>query len=299
MANVDPRIEPAAGQNAPGDIGPVTDGLVDQLTAIAWQAAAAILKVDPAASDHHLKSDKSPVCRADILAEAAIVDGLSRVLPGLPIVSEEAVACPRPAALGTTFALIDPLDGTREFLAGRPEFTVNLAIVVDSVPVVGVVAAPAQRTIWRGVVGQCAERLTVLPLEGGAHKVCENIRISTRRWPSAGVVVAVSRSHFDDRTAAFLSHFVIAQRIDCGSSVKFCRIAEGAADLYPRLAPICEWDIAAGHAVLAAAGGTVVDPEGSRIVYGGESNAFRLRGCIALGDPSAVSRIAETGRHLA
>lgn len=291
--SVDRGAEPRAERGLPFGVDSVTAAQLDELTAITWQAATAILKVDPAAAGGRLKSDRSPVCAADMVAEAAIIDGLSRLLPGLQIVSEEAIARPRPAALGDVFALVDPLDGTREFLAGRPEFTVNLAIIIRGMAAIGLIAAPAQRTIWRGVVGRRAERLHVSP-EGNLPEIGDVVGISTRPWPAAGIVAAVSRSHFDDRSGAFLSRFVIADRIDCGSSLKFCRIAEGSADLYPRLAPICEWDIAAGHAVVAAAGGMVVAADGGTIVYGGGDDSFRLGGCIAFGDRSFMSEIVRS-----
>jgi 3'(2'), 5'-bisphosphate nucleotidase len=136
----------------------------------------------------------------------------------------------------------------------------------------------------------------VLPSEAGEYRASETLRIASRPWPAAGIAVAVSRSHFDEATAGFLSRFAISDRVDCGSSLKFCRIAEGSADLYPRLAPICEWDIAAGHAIVAAAGGTVVAPDGARLVYGSGRDKFRIGGCIAVGDPSALWRIVEARR---
>jgi len=282
--SADPRFQP--------DLGSLAETLLDDLTAITWRAAAAILQVDPAAADRRLKSDRSPVCAADVVAEAVIVDGLARLLPRLPIVSEEAVAAPRPAAIGNAFALVDPLDGTREFLVGRPEFTVNLAIVVDGTPTVGLVAAPALHTIWRGVAGKRAERLR-LPPGGGLAEVRDVARIATRPLPANGIVAAVSRSHFDERTEAFLSRFAIADRIVSGSSLKFCRIAEGVADLYPRLAPIREWDIAAGHAVLAAAGGIVMAPDGTSLTYGQARAGFRLEGFVACGDRSAARKFVD------
>lgn len=273
---------------------PVTGTQVDALTSIAWRAAAAILTLDPAACGSRLKSDHSPVCRADMVAQQTILDGLSQLLPGLPVVSEEAAA--RAPTLGDVFALVDPVDGTREFLAGLPEYTVNIAIIVRRQPVVGVIAAPALGTLWRGVVGRGAERLQVSS-DGRPAKPADAVPISTRRWPAEGVVVAVSRSHFEGRTAEFLSRFVVKARMDCGSSLKFCRVAEGEADLYPRLAPICEWDIAAGHAVLAAAGGKVVTPDGDAIAYGDIRNNFRLKGFVAFGDPSASADIFESVPH--
>jgi 3'(2'), 5'-bisphosphate nucleotidase len=256
------------------------------LTAVVWQAAAAIAAIDPSRVPSRLKADHTPVSSADVAAERALIEGLGRLAPGLPIVSEEGGTSPGADLGPASFALIDPLDGTREFLAGRPEFTVNLAIVVRGVPVIGIIAAPALHGLWRGVVGRGANYLHG---PSGTNVV----EIRTRPRPPAGLIAAVSRSHFDPRTAAFLSHFTLADRIVCGSSLKFCALADGRADLYPRLAPICEWDIAAGHAILAAAGGTAVTPEGEALPYGRARAGFRLDGFVACADPSAMPAIRE------
>jgi 3'(2'), 5'-bisphosphate nucleotidase len=293
--SADSYVQPGADDCSSFEVDPLMAARIDELTAITWEAATAILNVDPAVAACRFKADRSPVCTADVNGQAAIVNGLSRLLPQLQVVSEEALHA-HPVALRDAFALVDPLDGTREFLAGRPEFTVNLAIVLRGRPVIGVIAAPALRTIWRGIVGRHAERLYV-SAEAKAPEISNAVRIVTRPWPLAGAVVAVSRSHLDDRTAAFLSRFAIASRIDSGSSLKLCHVAEGSADLYPRLAPICEWDIAAGHAIVAAAGGLVISPDGDRITYGGSTSAFCLRGCIAFGDPSVASRIVTAIPH--
>ncbi len=166
----------------------------------------------------------------------------------------------------------NPLDGTREFVAGRNEFTVNLALVTNGTPLLGIVGAPALGVIWRGLVGRGAERLTI-----DANKVTVAQPIHTRRHPKRGEpwIVAVSRSHGDIRTEAFIDARPGAIRKTLGSAVKFGFIAEGGADIYPRLAPTSEWDIAAGHAVVTAAGGKVTDG------HGGEE-------FIAWGDPEAV-----------
>ena len=139
--------------------------------------------------------------------------------------------------------LVDPLDGTREFLAGRDEFTVNIAIVFDGSPRIGLIAAPALGLVWRGVVGRGAERLRLAP--GAEPELASEIRaVRTRPHPAAGFVATVSRSHFDERTDAFLQQLPIAAQVSCGSSLKFCRIAEGSVDLYARLAQTCELDAA-------------------------------------------------------
>jgi 3'(2'), 5'-bisphosphate nucleotidase len=263
---------------------------LEDLTAIVRQAAAAILAVDPAAAHAQLKTDRTPVCHADLLAHSVLVEGVARLMPALPIVSEEARGLPH-TRHDDSFALIDPLDGTREFLAGRPEFTVNLAIVIRGVPVIGIVAAPALDSLWRGIVGRGAEFLP-----GSARPGAGIVAIKTRPRPAAGLTAAVSRSHFEEATARFLSHVPVAGRIVAGSSLKFCRLAEGQADLYPRLAPICEWDVAAGHAILTAAGGIMVTPEGGSVAYGRSNNEFRLDGFIACGDATTVPAMIEAVR---
>jgi 3'(2'), 5'-bisphosphate nucleotidase len=185
------------------------------------------------------------------------------------------------------FALVDPVDGTHEFLAGRDEFTVNIAIVLDGKPVVGLIAAPALRLIWRGIAGRGAERLH-LAAGDQPHQGSEIRPLRTRKAPER-FVAAVSRSHYDTQTDAFLKQLPIAARVSCGSSLKFCRIAEGSVDIYARLAQTCEWDVAAGHAVLAAAGGVVTAPAGAELVYG-RADDFRVPGFVAWGDPDAARR---------
>jgi 3'(2'), 5'-bisphosphate nucleotidase len=265
----------------------VDDSLLDELTAIVARAAAAILAIAPAGLTPRMKADHSPVTAADQAAEAVILESLARLLPGLPVVSEEAAARGEACAAAATLALVDPLDGTREIIEGRSEYTVNVAIVADRVPVLGLVAAPALGLLWRGVVGRGAERLRLV---GPSRQAVDSTPIRTRRAPSHGLVAAVSRSHFDANTASFVDRLPIAERIVCGSALKFCRIAEGAADVYPRLSPTCEWDVAAGHAVIAAAGGMVTTPAGGPILYGREG--FRIPGFIAWGDAEAARSYA-------
>ncbi len=273
-----------------GDI--IVDGpILDELTTIVSAAAAAILAVRAGPLDTRTKPDLTPVTAADHAAEAVILDGLARVLPGVPVVSEEAAGQAPPAKLADTFILVDPLDGTREFIAGHDEFTVNVAIVAGGRPLLGIVAAPALGLLWRGAEGGPAERLRLKP-GAPANAAQERSAIRTRTWPSAGLVAAVSRSHLDARTQVFLARLPRVDQIVSGSAIKFCRVAEGAADLYPRLAPTCEWDVAAGHAVLAAAGGTVTTPEGAPLRYGGLAENFRIPAFIAWGDPSGSTRVS-------
>jgi len=257
--------------------------LLDEMTAIVARAAAATLATPVSEIERRIKPDHSPVTAADEASEAAIVEGLSRLLPELPVIAEESVA-QAPARLARSFAIVDPLDGTKEFLAGRDEFTVNLAIVTDGVPVVGIIAAPKQGLVWRGVGGK-ADRLRMRWDEPAR---AERAAIHTRPAPER-LVVATSRSHLDPRTEELLSRLPVAERFACGSSIKFCQVAEGAADLYPRLAPTREWDIAAGCAILAAAGGAVTDPQGGPLRFGAIENQFLVPGFIAWGDPAMVA----------
>ncbi len=261
------------------------DELLDELTAIVCQASAAILKIRAGALDPRTKPDLSPVTAADEAAEAVILGGLARALPGVPVVSEEATGRAPPTKLADTFILVDPLDGTRELLAGRDEFTVNVAIVSGGRPVLGIVAAPALGLLWRGREGKGAERLLIA---GGAAQ--ERTAIRTRTCPESGLVATVSRSHLDADTQAFLARLPLGTTVNCGSAIKFCQLAEGEADVYPRFGTTCEWDVAAGHAVLAAAGGHIATPDGRPLPYGRMAERFRVRGFIAWGDPAASRR---------
>jgi 3'(2'), 5'-bisphosphate nucleotidase len=248
-----------------------------ELTALVAGAAAAILAVSQGDIATRLKADHTPVTAADEAADRVIVQGLARLLPGLAIVSEESGE--RAGALGDTFALVDPLDGTKEFVAGRGEYTVNLAIITGGAPIAGFIAVPALGLLYRGIVGRGAERL-------GFDQAVAPIAIRCRRAPPQGLVAAVSRSHLDPDSEAFLAHLPISERITCGSALKLCRIAEGAADVYPRLAPTSEWDIAAGHAIVAAAGGIVTMPSGAPLRYGRAEQDFKVPGFVAWGDPT-------------
>lgn len=270
---------------APSEIAALLEGL----TLIASRAAAAVLAVPYLDLKAREKPDSSPVSAADEASEAVILEGLAALMPGVPIVSEETTGNQAVEGLGGRFFIVDPLDGTREFLAGLDEFTVNIALVDKGMPMAGVVAAPARGLVWRGHVlpGQQnlgAERLALRPGEAPA-RARERTAIHTRPRPSIGARVLVSRSHLDPATDAYVDRLPEAQRTACGSALKFCLLAEGSADLYPRLAPTSEWDVAAGHAVLAGAGGALLRPDGSPLRYG--EGDFRIAGFIASGDHPA------------
>ncbi len=180
--------------------------------------------------------------------------------PGCPIVAEEEVSAGRVPEVGTTFFLVDALDGTKDFIRGGPDFTVNVALICDGRPVAGIVGAPALGQVWIGVVGAGARRLDVAS--------GERVPIAVREPPAEGIDIVASRSHRNAATDEFIARFPGANIVAAGSSLKMVRIAEGVADLYPRLAPTSQWDIAAGDAVLTAAGGRVLDLQGQVLTYG-------------------------------
>jgi 3'(2'), 5'-bisphosphate nucleotidase len=207
-----------------------------------------------------LKDDSSPLTEADLLSHRIIAEACARLAPEIPLVSEEDPASLAHRSPDGRFWLIDPLDGTREFLARNGEFTVNIALVVDQTPMLGAVHLPALGTTYIGIVGNGA---TVETANGQRRD------IAARRPPNEGVTVLASRSHGDDTALdAFLDGMQVAKRISAGSSLKFCRIAEGIADIYPRLGRTMEWDTAAGQAVLSAAGGRVHRIDGEPLAYG-------------------------------
>jgi 3'(2'), 5'-bisphosphate nucleotidase len=272
--------------------GPVIDrdtatALMAPLTDLVIRAGAAILAVNRAAMKVDGKPDGSPVTEADMTADRIIGEGLARLFPGIPALSEERLHLAKPP-YRDSFFLIDPLDGTKEYVGGRGEFTVNLALVTDGTPLLGIIGAPALGLIWRGLVGQGAERMTMsASAQGSAQGAAEPIR--TRRIPKDGApwIAAVSRSHGDAQTEAFIESRPGAVRLPLGSAVKFGRVAEGVADIYPRLAPTCEWDIAAGHAIVTAAGGKITDAQGADLRFGEGREGFVVPAFIAWGDPAA------------
>jgi 3'(2'), 5'-bisphosphate nucleotidase len=235
------------------------------------------------------KANESPVTAADLAAEAVILADLARSLPAIPVISEEAAAAGGTggAVAPPAFILVDPLDGTREFIKRNGEFTVNIALVEHGVPTVGAVYAPALSCLWLGSPGK-AVRLMIAPgLALSAATGQSPLRC--RAYPDAGLTAAVSRSHLDPATIAFLERIPLAARSEAGSSLKFCRIAEAGIDVYPRFGPTMEWDTAAGHAVLAAAGGQVLHPDGSPFLYGKAAAGYRNGSFVAWGGAALVT----------
>lgn len=234
------------------------EALAGALCELAERAGKEILVVYHGEFEVRSKADASPVTDADERAERVILDGLARLAPGTPVVAEESFAAGRIPQVGDgPFMLVDPLDGTKEFVSRNGEFTVNIALIEQRVPVLGVVHLPVlAETYW-----------TAGPGDARCKRNGEEARIHCRA-PGESLVAVASRSHSNPETDEYLARYSIAERISAGSSLKFCRIAEGLADLYPRIGRTMEWDIAAGHAVLAAAGGSVTTLDGEPLRYG-------------------------------
>lgn len=233
--------------------------LLDRLLPIVRDAGELIMTIYRSDFSVRGKADQSPVTEADERAEALILPALAALLPGTPIIAEEAVAAGKVPSVGERFWLVDPLDGTKEFISRNGEFTVNIALIENGRPTLGVVLAPALDRLFAGAVGH------------GAFIEDANGRrpIAVRAAPEAGLTVVASRSHGDAAALdAFLAGRQVAELRGAGSSLKICLIAAGEADLYPRLGRTMEWDIAAGHAVLAAAGGQLTRIDGTPLRYG-------------------------------
>eukprot|EP01037_Dinobryon_pediforme_P022508 gene22508-23691_t len=251
----------------PAEPMPVNDTILNGLIEAALAAGREIMAVYATDFAVEQKDDKSPVTEADRRAEAVILERLARVMPGVPVVAEEEACDGRlPADLGDRFVLVDPLDGTREFCARNGEFTVNIALIEGGAPRAGAVYAPVSGRLWVG--GETAWTATVAP--GGDLPPASARQAIHVRAPANvdGLVVLESRSHPDPRLEQHLEGLHVAERRKAGSSLKFCLLAEGVADYYPRFGPTMEWDTAAGDAVLRAAGGLTETIEGDPLHYG-------------------------------
>lgn len=233
-----------------------------------------------------IKDDASPVTAADIEAEALIEAALARLAPDIPVIGEEAMAAGATPAMGPRFFLVDPLDGTKEFLKRNGEFTVNIALIENGTAICGVVLAPAKGRAFVGEAGHGAFELAApedLPLDPAQAQA-----IRARAAPAEGLVVIASRTHRDAKTDEYLAAYRVAHLLAAGSSLKFCLLATGEADLYPRHGPTMEWDTAAGQAVLEAAGGAVTTFDGAQLLYGKRGAGFR--------NPHFVARGLASGR---
>ncbi|MEX0852542.1 MAG: 3'(2'),5'-bisphosphate nucleotidase CysQ, partial [Bauldia sp.] len=237
----------------PASTLPTDTELVEALMRAAIEAGSIILAVRRRGHEVERKADHSPVTEADRAAEVLIMKRLAEAAPGAPVIAEEAVDAGRVPDVGREFFLVDPLDGTREFVKGGDDFTVNIALVRGGAPVIGVVHAPATGALYGGVVGTGAFRAEVR-----AGMTAERRAIHTRPPPDGPLDVVASRSHRTPATDAYIARYPVGELVSAGSSIKFCVVAEGKADLYPRLGTTMQWDTAAGDAILRAAGGKVV-----------------------------------------
>ena len=291
--------------------------LLEAMIAAALEAGRAIHAIYAAGFAIAHKADESPVTSADHAAEAIILARLASAAPGVPIVAEEEVAAGRIPSVAREFFLVDPLDGTKEFIQRRGDFTVNIALIRSGAPVLGVVYAPANGQLFAGNVAAGSAFRSSQSAAGHAARdaadsatAADNtdfpdradpddrtgsaarVPIRVRPVPQHGLTVVASRSHATPATDTYLAQYTVAERVPVGSSLKFCLVAAGDADLYPRLGPTMEWDTAAGHAVLSAAGGSVWAPGGAPFLYG--KPGFRNSSFIASGSlvplPLAVCR---------
>ena len=256
-----------------------TQALLEGMIDAALEAGRAAHHIYLGSFEVQRKADQSPVTAADHASEAIILERLKHAAAGVPVVAEEEVAAGRLPAIGQEFFLVDPLDGTKEFIQRNGDFTVNIALVRDGDPVLGVVYAPVTAALYIGdVVSGHALRSRCPPIDSAKATAREVIRV--RHPPAQGLTVVVSRSHSTPETETYLANYQVAERVSVGSSLKFCLVAAGEADLYPRLGPTMEWDTAAGQAVLVAAGGSVLAPGGLPLAYGkpGLRNSFFVAG---------------------
>lgn len=249
------------------DVGPA-------LADICEEAARLILPLWKSGLTVHTKADESPVTEADRQGEALILKRLAAKFPGVHVISEEdASEFGTPDEVGRQFFLVDPVDGTKAFVRGDPNFTVNIALIEDGQPVAGAVNAPATGETWFTQNGQAMKRI-----DGGATRP-----VRARDWPQGEAVALVSHTMKPETIQALAEKYGFDKPQPMDSSIKFCRIAEGGADIYPRHGPTMEWDIAAGHAVLAAAGGRIEADDGSPVIYGKADKGFRNGWFVARG----------------
>ncbi len=246
---------------------------------IVSEAGNLIMRLRPDDRTAQRKPDGSPVCRADVEAEALILARLAALMPGVAVLAEESFPNRRDGGVPDCFLLVDPLDGTREYFAGHDDFTVNVGLIDAGHPVAGAVGAPALGEVYvGGAVAFEAELAAGEILRADALKP-----IATRALPAAGLCALASRSHLDPQTERWVERAQVKELKRAGSSLKFCLIARGDADVYPRLAPTMEWDTAGGHAVLNAAGGLVLALDGSPLRYGKQEAGFKNAGFVAWG----------------
>lgn len=272
------------------------DEIADILAEISISAGAIIIDIVERGYNTRVKPDGSPCTEADLAAQEHILAELADRLPAVPVLAEEMLAedmddlrARAPGAALSRFLLVDPLDGTRDFMGGSPEYSVNIALIDAGRPVAGVICAPGIGRLW---VGGARARTGGLDEPASARR-----RITTRPIPPQGPVGLSSRRHGDVGSEAFLTLMKVTQRHQTASSIKFGLIAEGSADVYPRFGTTMEWDTAAGQAIVEAAGGVVVTLDGKPLTYGHRECGFRNEAFIAWGDPLQVGRHPQISRH--
>lgn len=229
----------------------------------ALEAGKKIMEIHTDGFEVDYKDDKSPVTIADEAAEKIILRDLKKITPEIPIIAEESASAGNIPEVDNIFWLVDPLDGTKEFIAKRKEFTVNIALIENGRPTFGIVYAPALDTLYVAKNSHSA----ILQKVSNLETLGEEQIIKVRDIPASGISAVASKSHRDEETNAILKKYNVTDILSIGSSLKFCLLAEGRADFYPRFGPTMEWDTAAGHAVLIAAGGSIVHPDGSEYLY--------------------------------
>ncbi|MDQ7018776.1 MAG: 3'(2'),5'-bisphosphate nucleotidase CysQ [Robiginitomaculum sp.] len=231
-------------------------------------AGRVILAVRADGGDHTIKGDGSPVTLADTRAEAILLEALKEAVPNIPVVAEEAAEAGNIPKTAEAFFLVDPLDGTKEFIRGGTDFTVNIGLIKNGVPVFGQIYVPATGRFYEGETGQGAWAADIDCNRYDIFADTEKTPISVRHPDPLSLMAVASRSHRSDETNAWLADHNINDTVSAGSSLKFCLLAEGKADVYPRHGPTMEWDTAAGHAILSAAGGCVENLDGTAFLYG-------------------------------
>ena len=252
-----------------------------RLVEIAWNAGNIILGHYAAGVEARRKDDQSPVTVADEEAEVFILGELRKAWPGVAVIAEEEVASGTMHEIGARFFLVDPLDGTKEFISRNGEFTVNIAEIENGKPIRGVVYAPAKNRLFFGERDSGA--FEIATQSGTMPNFASAKPIAARAAPADGLVAVASRSHRDYNTDEFLKGYPVKDFVAAGSSLKFCLVAAGEADIYPRLGRTMEWDTAAGHAVLAAAGGSVTTVDGRPFTYGKVEEKFANQFFVARG----------------
>jgi 3'(2'), 5'-bisphosphate nucleotidase len=256
--------------------------LAESLLPVALAAARVQMAHRAAGVAATTKADGSPVTVADQESEALILAALARIAPGVPVVSEEAAAAGESPSVGTRFFLVDPLDGTKPYLRGEPQFTINIALIEDRAPVFGLVYAPALEDLWVTTgLGQAGAARLAPSSDATSLSACGLVPLTTHQPDPNGLRALVSQQHPDKATERFLVGYRVAERRAVSSSLKFGLLARGEADVYPRAGPTSEWDTAAGHAVLVAAGGSVTTFDGKPLLYG--KPRFRNGGFVAWG----------------